>query len=58
MKDFIQFIIVLTFSITGVILLLAEMENFELLPFIFIKIFGIASILSAVLISRYFGYYK
>jgi hypothetical protein len=58
MKDFIQFIIVLTFSILGVILVLAEMENFELLPFIFIKIFGFASLLCAILLSRYFRYYE
>jgi len=58
MKDFFQFIIVLTFAILGVILILAEMQDFELLPFIFIKIFGITSLLCAIQLSRYFRYYE
>jgi len=54
MLDFVKFIIVLAFAILGTILLLSEMAEFELLLFIFIKIFGFTAILIAILLGRVF----
>ena len=54
MLDFLKFMIVLTFAILGTVLLLSEMAEFELLVFIFIKIFGFTAILVAISLSKYF----
>jgi hypothetical protein len=54
MLDFLKFMIVLIFAILGTVLLLSEMAEFELLVFIFIKIFGSAAMLVAILLGKYF----
>jgi len=53
MKQFLIFIFVLALSISGLILILSEMDEFEIWTFIGVKIVGLTALIVGYALAKY-----